>query len=45
MVDIFYCASSDIKGALAINYTILFAHNVETLAIFQLLYEMLKLSL
>lgn len=45
MVDIFYCASYDIKGALALSYIVIYAHNVETPAIFHLLYEMFKLSL
>jgi hypothetical protein len=45
VVDIFNCAGSDIKGALALRYTTGFAHNVGTPAIFHLLCEMLKLSL
>ena len=45
MVDIFYCAGFDIKGAIALRYTTIFAHNVDNPATFWLLYEMLKLSL
>lgn len=44
VVDILYCASSDSKGALALSYIVIFAHNVETPAIFHLLYEVMKLS-
>jgi hypothetical protein len=44
VVDIFNYAGSDIKGALALSYTTVFAHNVGTPAIFHLLFEMLKLS-